>query len=187
MPGSIQVYKNTSSRDFNITATFVSKTPDQALENMNYLQLLRGWTTPYFGRSSTLSEAQRRFRADVKDSTESVATDPNVRAADRGTELLGAPPDVLYLYGYASSDQRQTAEGGFQLQSAVNIHKVPVVMTSLDIAFPSDVDYIPSSDVLPSPFPTKMEVSISLIETHSPSEYQQFSLADFKTGRLVNF
>lgn len=178
MPGSIQVYRNTSARDFQLNALFISRTPDEALENMKHLQLLRAWSTPYFGASSTLSEQHVANRLD----STSVGK-------DKGIEFLGAPPDVLYLYGYSSANQRPnvTTRGLANQAQAVNIHKVPVVMTSLEITYPNDVDYIPSSDVIASPFPTKMSVTVGLVETHSPAEYQNFSLADFKQGRLVNF
>ena len=64
MPGNIYVYGNTSSRTFNISnAKFVSRTPEEATRTMRYLHMLRSWTTPYFGdSSSTLSPSQRRDR-----------------------------------------------------------------------------------------------------------------------------
>lgn len=172
MPGSIQIYKNTAARDFSITAKLFSRTSAEALKNMEYLQLLRGWTQPYFGSSSTRTAPRADQRTAAQNAQDRVS---------EGTEMLGAPPDVLYLYAYSTNSHRsvQTA--------AINLHKIPVVLVSLDITYPEDVDYLPSSDVLPSPFPMRMDVNISLAETHSPAEYQKFNLADFKKGRLVNF
>jgi hypothetical protein len=197
MPGSIQIYKNTLSREFSLTAKLISRSSEEATQNMESMQLLRGWCMPYFGQSSTLTEEQRLYRTDQAtaranqtDTRESQITPANTRAA-RGVELLGAPPDVLYLYAYASTEQRTPTSdrATYSGQRAINIHKVPVVITSLDFSFPDDVDYIPSLEIngISSPFPTRMEVRLSLAETHSPSEYQRFNLADFKTGRLVNF
>ena len=199
LPGSIQVYKNTSSREFVLGATFISRTPSEAHANIINLQLLRGWCTPYFGTSSTLDDNQHSNRNVIKKANQNPAPVNNVdkaalaaAQANRGLELLGAPPDVLYLYAYSSSNQRTTVSEVSSLSApeAVNLNKIPVVITAFDFSYPDDVDYIPideSTDGRSTPFPTKMELSLSLIETHSPSEYQRFNLADFKSGRLVNF
>lgn len=195
MPGSIQVYRSTASREFGLTAKFISRTPVEALANQQYLQLLRGWCEPYFGASSTLSAEQLQYRRTPAESSgKTAAPSDEISTAqqerlNKGVELLGAPPDVLYLYAYASNVQRVDNTQGQTLsgQAGINIHKVPVVITSLEITYPDDVDYIPTNDVVPSPFPTRLEVSISLVETHSPAEFERFSLSDFKRGRLVNF
>lgn len=189
MPGSIQIYKNTSARDFQISALLISRTQDEALQNMKQLQLLRAWCTPYFGSSSTLTDSQRGARRELTANNVDPSTYTQAQISSRGSELLGAPPDVLYLYGYAANNQRPdvSTSGSATRAQAVNIHKVPVVITSLDFTYPNDVDYIPTSDIITSPFPTKMTVNIALAETHSPAEYEKFNLADFKQGRLVNF
>lgn len=97
----------------------------------------------------------------------------------KSIELLGAPPEVLYLYAY--SNNRSSRDKGW-----VNINKIPVVLTSLQITYPEDVDYIPSS-LNQEPFPVRIDVSVSLTETHSPLEYENFSLKDFKLGKLNHF
>jgi hypothetical protein len=97
--------------------------------------------------------------------------------------LKGAPPEVLYLYGYSpSSSYRKNVNG-------ININRIPVVMTSLSITYPEDVDYIQTKvgSTNTEPFPVKMDVNISLIETHSPYEYERFDLIKFKKGELVSF
>jgi len=176
MPGSIQVYKRSSSRTFEISAPLISRNGRDALRNMRYLQLLRSWTLPYFGQTDTTgsSDAQQRVSNDV--------------------QLRGAPPDVLYLYAYA--DQAASVyQGGF---NPVNLSRVPVVVTSLGISYPDDVDYIPTSALIDGssnqidtttavPFPIKLNVTISLLETHSPSEYERFDLTKYKTGTLQGF
>lgn len=173
MPGSIQVYKNTAARAFNVGAKLISRTREDATRNMRTLQLLRGWTMPYFGASggqtgSEQVEMERQFAAGGIDLSLSASS------------LLGAPPDVLYLYAYSSEASRMSGE-------LVNINKIPVVIDSLNISYPDDVDYIPTDQQNAEPFPVRMEVSIALVETHSPVEYERFSLADFKNGKLVNF
>ena len=206
MPGSIQVYKNTKSRTFTIGARFVSRTVAEATQNMRYLQRLRGWTMPYFGASSTLDSTSQQIRNNAK--TGQTRTDQLTGSGDdrvltpeesmeirqsqmqTGTELLGAPPDVLYLYAYSTSKNDGNSSGRPTI-SGVNINRIPVVMTSLNITYPDDVDYIPTnsngSPDISEPFPIKMDVDITLIETHSPREYEQFDLIKYKRGVLVNF
>ena len=203
MPGAVQMYKRTNSRTFEITAHLISRNVGDAMQNMAYLQLLRAWLMPYFGKSSTLNKdqiASRQKTAARLNQAGSGAvplseTERNAAARDRissdGVELLGAPPDVLYLYAYSNNqiDQRS----GSSVFTPVNINRVPVVMTNLGITYPEDVDYLPvydpseGPDGYTQPFPRKMDVSISLVETHSPREYERFNLAAYKLGNLTNF
>lgn len=207
MPGSMQVYKNTKSRRFNIGARFISRTMEEATVNMLYLQTLRGWTMPYFGSTSTLGDnkAIRDKARSNQSQADSSANQPEDRqmsgseiAALRqkqmnaGTEMLGAPPDVLYLYAYSTSSNDGDTSGSTRPSTyGVNINKIPVVITSLNITYPDDVDYIPTySNVdtrFSEPFPIKMDVDITLVETHSPREYEMFDLLKYKRGTLVNF
>jgi len=60
------------------------------------------------------------------------------------------------------------------------------VLTNLSIDYPDDVDYIPVEGT-GEPFPVKMEISIELLETHAPVDYENFSLSNFKQGNLVQF
>ena len=110
------------------------------------------------------------------------------RVINDGVQLRGAPPDVLYLYAYSTSANNMRGMG-----PRVNINRVPVVVTGLEITWPNDVDYIPIYDpeegpsAYTEPFPRKMDISVSLTETHSPAEFEQFDLAAFKNGDLVGF
>lgn len=196
MPGGIQVYKKTNAREFSLTAHFISRNMDDATDNMYYLQTLRGWTMPYFGARSATGDGQRQQHERDKSSIEAatstsdagdnqqVGNDEDVvdtikRRLQADINLIGAPPDVLYLYAYSRQGSR---DGGL-----VNINRVPVVLSSLSISYPEDVDYIPTRFGNRDPMPVKMDVQITLLETHSPREYEQFSLSDFKSGKLVNF
>lgn len=192
MPGAVQVYKNTNSRSFEISAMLISRNIEDALKNMSDLQKLRGWMMPYFGKSSTLTNAQDQAR-----SMGSKVDASNDQASNRikyeGVQLRGAPPDVLFLYAYSTgqNDTRPHIDGD---ASRVNINRVPVVMTNLNITYPDDVDYIPVYDrskgnptSYAEPFPKKMTITVSLVETHSPREYERFNLGDYKLGNLTNF
>lgn len=207
MPGSIQMYKHTNSRNFEIGATLISRNVSDAMGNMLKLQRLRAWLLPYFG-SSSLTETQagmrklRKFASPggLGEEVHTASMSPEDKAQmelkriqSEGVELQGAPPDVLFLYAYSTeaNDSRKGFESTF---TRVNINRVPVVMTNLSITYPDDVDYIPAYEmanggpnVYTEPFPRKMQVNISLVETHSPREYENFNLASFKLGTLVNF
>lgn len=198
MPGAMQVYKHTNSRQFEITAHLISRSVGDALKNMAYLQKLRGWLLPYFGATDTINDSQRQARANASYTQTNQNLQPQTpqerdssvrrRVQTEGVQLRGAPPDVLYLYAYSSGANDLRGIG-----PRVNINRVPVVMTNLGITYPEDVDYIPVFDPSegPSqtsePFPRKMDVSISLVETHSPREYEKFDLMAYKLGNLVNF
>ena len=200
-PGPIQVYRSTGARTFEIGAKLVSRNVADALKNMKYLQLLRGWQMPYFGKTDTLSASNKAARQQVgpsqSDETNYLLYGDDRQALDQqrvaeiGVQLRGAPPDVLYLYAYSAYSNDQRSATGF---TTVNVNRVPVVITNLSITYPDDVDYIPVYDTtqgLPSsqaePFPIKMDVTISLVETHSPSEYENFNLQAYKLGNLVSF
>lgn len=179
LPGSIQIYKRTNSRTFSLQGKLISRNRQQATTNMKYLQLLRGWTMPYFGiRSAT--------DANTEDNGNFQGTDISSASvlANVSSSMLGAPPDVLYLYAYSGTIGSRTDRT--EAQGKVNIKKLPVVVTSLNITYPEDVDYIPVYDT-GEPFPVKMDVTIELSETHSPQGYEKFSLGMFKRGQLVQF
>jgi len=188
MPGGIHVYGNTSSRTFSISnIRLVSRTREEASKNLYRLNLMRSWAMPYFGVNNT--------------------------------SLVGAPPDVLALSAYAtglqdsantmllesSADRRTRRLEGVSSEQdinsnkrtrATNIQNVPVVLQSINIPYPSDVDYIDTMDWLAPdhtlidrgvPFPTIMIIDLQLLETHSPREYANFDLKAYKQGLLDNF
>ena len=91
---------------------------------------------------------------------------------------IGSPPEVLYLYGYSE-------DGSNAVEAPQNLRRIPVVVTQISFTYPNDVDYIPTLDGLP--FPTVMNISIELKETKSPYEIEQFSLADYRQGKLIGW
>lgn len=85
-------------------------------------------------------------------------------------DKLGAPPPVLLFRG---------------LRGAVG--EVPVVITSLSYDWPKDVDYIKAQGSSGNtPFPTIMNVSISVVESFSVAEFNGFDLAAFAKGDMAN-
>ena len=189
-PGQIYAFQNSMSRVFQISgAKLVSRTQEEAEMNLRYLWRLRGWTLPAFGRDP-LTDTQRENRNAKRDINESF--NPGSRAATKreaalrgsaaeedfyGTDLRGSPPQVLELTAYAHDGHLGTEIG--------HINRVPVVITSLNIPYPSDVDYFPTTKGVP--MPAIMTIDLTLNETHSPREYENFSLTDFKQGKLPGF
>ena len=116
--------------------------------------MLRSWLKPYFGKLSGVGGSG---------TTE--------------TKMIGAPPDILYLYAYASPE-----DNGY------NLNKIPVVLESISYSYPNDVDYIPTSaETGGIPFPVLLGLNISLLETHSPFEAEQFSISDYRQGKMLSW
>lgn len=183
LPGQIFVYKNSTARTYRISARLISRSRDEATSNLQRLQLLRTWTMPRFGRSSTLSNQQFQNRQNVQRFVN--VNDPRRRSQLFGRELLGAPPAVLAFSAYSSVPVHNVHR---DTQILEHINKVPVVISQLSIPYPSDVDYIPTTDDTGKvPMPTIMTIDIGLDESHSPREYSNFSLDAFKAGRLPGF
>ena len=195
MPGQIYVYKNTSARSFSLSGVkLISRTQEEAEKNLTYLWTLRGWTMPRFGSgSSTLSNYQKKRRDRVRSNPGDYQTDAQKQQLNThqkngmlGRELLGAPPPILLLSAYSKGFGQMTDEAGdAQEIERQHINNVPVVIESLNIPYPSDVDYIKSTWGVP--MPTIMSIDINLLETHSAREYEKFSLDQYKAGILPGF
>lgn len=54
-PGAFQKYKGTSSVQWSINATLISRTSDEASVNLRHLNRLRGWTMPFFGQNTRVN------------------------------------------------------------------------------------------------------------------------------------
>lgn len=142
-PGTIQVYKNTEARQFNITVKLIARTASEASANVRYINLIRAWVMPYYGQGTANS-------SDTYDS-----------------RRLGGPPDILVFDVYGDK----------------NISNLPVVLTSYHWVYPENVDYIPTEEGIP--FPTIMDISLSLIESYSPEQYTNFNITSYRTGDMV--
>lgn len=193
LPGQIMVYRNTSSRTFGVSnIRLISRTPEEAEENLQTIWLLKAWTMPRFGNSSTLSENSEQARNRKQDATfqrnnrfatEEVQAE---RLRRYGREMIGAPPPVLLFSLYSKQPAGTMKQEGGSGPILGHINNVPVVITSLGIPYPSDVDYILSAESQ-VPMPLIMTIDVQLTETHSPREYEKFSLDDYRSGRLSNF
>lgn len=167
-PGAIYMYAMTNARTFSIQGKLISRSVNEATRNLAYIQYLRTWAMPVFGTV-------------------------NQQTAAPGEGILGAPPALLFLTAYSQGNPGAQAvaatvpatNGSPVPAIGNNIYQVPVIITQLDIPYPSDVDYIPTINNIP--VPTIVTVSLNLVEAHSPRAYSKFSLQDFKTGNLLYF
>lgn len=189
-PGQIQAFATTSSRNYNVAnARLISRTVDEADKNLKRLWLLRSWTMPRFGQSTlTRDQAEFRERGFQADLSDQGGTFANQRLefqqeAQRsgGQERRGEPPEVLLLSAYS----RPGNQVGRTRSIGQHIFKVPVVLQQLSIPYPSDQDYIHTSEFVPMPM--IMTLDMTLMETHSVTEYERFSLDSFKRGLLTSF
>lgn len=139
-PGTIQIYKNTEARQFNITVKLIARTAAEASLNVKYINAIRSWVMPYYGQGTANSSESTR---------------------------LGAPPDILVFDVYGDK----------------NIAALPVVLTSYHWVYPDMVDYIPTEEGIP--FPTIMDISLSLVESYSPEEYTSFDITEYRTGNMA--
>lgn len=133
--------------------------------------------------NQTAAEVARLSGRVTTNAAETTPITPTAATANTpGNEILkssiGSPPAVLYFYGYSE-------DGATSTNTVQNIRRVPVVIASVGFSYPNDVDYIPTLDGVP--FPTVMNVTLELKETKAPYEIEQFSLADFKAGKLIGW
>jgi hypothetical protein len=153
LPGSIQVYTNTSPRTWSLGGLkLISRNAIEAEENLQTVNQLRSWMVPFFGATNTQG------------------------VDGYSSDLLGSPPEVLKFSAYSDVNGN----------SYTNIRNIPVVMTNLSIPYPTDVDYIKTSESN-QPFPAIMNVEITIVETHSPREFSNFDLIKYRKGQLQGF
>jgi hypothetical protein len=193
-PTSFQTYNGTPARTFNLAdVKLISRTPSEARDNIQRLNLLRGWRMPYFGQTSLKDDEINSYFSQAV-SGGAVKLSPFQRLSASASTLkkrLGAPPEILYFSAYTRSSASHQATTSSQHRG--NIHRVPVVLTNLSIMYPNDVSYISTAfrgdiDALGGvPFPTIMTVTIDLTETHAPGEVNKFNLAKYTSGVLDGF
>lgn len=96
-----------------------------------------------------------------------------------GSRVSGSPssrsidtsaPTILYIYGYG-----QLLKG------------IQVVMKSINIEYPTDVDYVPVAGDPKTKMPIIMPVSMTFQEIRSAEELQQFDLNAYKLGQLEHW
>jgi hypothetical protein len=191
LPASILIWMGSPSRNFSLNAKFIARSKAEADVAFRNVNLLKSWcvTNSIIGPEGTITATSQKDYlqeidptnpADVPAVNNQDGTGPNAPPAnDQKTAykvngaLFSDTPEVLGLEGFA---------GQFR--------KIPVVITSLNINYSSEVDYIANSrGVL---VPILQEISISLKEareiTSGPNQsagaIDTFNLTKFKQGLL---
>ena len=82
----------------------------------------------------------------------------------------GAPPTPVRLFAYGTK----------------NIHALPCLVKTYTMNYPNDVDYVVSNQTQGAvTMPIVFTLSLSLVEQHSVTELQKFTLDDFRAGTMV--
>ena len=91
----------------------------------------------------------------------------------------GSPPPIIKLNGYGD----------------YVFNEVPVAVTQFSVEMPKDVDYIPSSFLIPTQFqqatgvgyvPVKSVFTVTLMPMYSRESVRKFNLNDFASGLYLN-
>lgn len=72
-PGEILKYRSTASRNWGIQTRLISRNPEEAAKNLEYINIIRSWVMPYYGAGTAIT--------------------------GEGSKL-GAPPPIITLEGY---------------------------------------------------------------------------------------
>lgn len=158
LPGNYSVYSHTNPRTWSVIIKLFSRNAIEAEENLATVTMLKSWMLPYFGNSKTSGVGQQN------------------NSSAYSAELLGAPPEVLKFTAYSDPTKNGLS----------NIRNVPAVLQSMDSSYTDEVDYIKTA-VSQVPFPTIMNINMTIVEVHSPNEYKSFSIVDYKNGNLKSW
>lgn len=158
LPGNYSVYSHTNPRNWAVIVKLFSRNPVEAEENLATLTMLKSWMLPYFGKSKTAGVGAQ------------------INSSAYNAEMLGAPPEVLRFTAYSDPTKSGLS----------NIRNVPIILQSMDSSYTDEVDYIQTS-VSKVPFPALMSINMTLVEVHSPNEYKNFNIVDYKNGNLKSW
>ncbi len=154
-PAAFQKYRGTSSTQWTVNATLTCRNTEEATENLRIINVLRGWTMPFFGAKTA-------------------ATYPN---------KLGAPPPVLEFSGWRNQmvGPVQVVITSLNWNFPQDVDYIPAegFDRNLDSAGPR----LERNGQL-IPFPTVIKIAIQLVESFSTDQLNGFDLAEFRTGRF---
>lgn len=153
-PSAFQKYKSTSSTQWSVNATLTCRTTDEATKNLEILNILRGWTVPFFGSRTGAQYPQK----------------------------LGAPPPVLTFTGWRAQmvGPVQVVITSLNWNFPQDVDYIPAREFMTKNTLPVEYDYTGKM----VPFPTVIKIAIQLVESFSTDQMNGFSLADFRTGQM---
>lgn len=188
-PAMLGIATNPDTTDGRSTSTFLHGNGPSSLATDKSIQFNNDLKKAFSTSQQTIVQSTTVATTNPVVTTKpvtTVTTKPSVAPTDIndakavGKRWLGAPPDILYLTAYSTA---QSMNGSLTVQT--NVTQIPVVITSLNITWPNDVDYIPTTEG--QPFPVVMTLDIGLIETHSPAQFNEFDIFKYRNGILPNF
>lgn len=102
-PTSFPLYQNTGARSLSLSGQFFARTPQEASQTIEFMNLIRSWVMPYFG-TGTASDNARHI-----------------------SNNLGSPPDILILraLGRKNLEYVPTVLSGYQWQYPTDVDYIP--------------------------------------------------------------
>lgn len=191
MPASLLIYMGSPSRSFTINAKFLARSQAEADVSFRNKSVLESWcvTNPTLGNAlNAVTQVNNQITPQDQQSpgdTASTATQAGngplpylsvpakstatTQPFTQTTNLFAQSPPVLSLEGYGGQFRR-----------------IPVVIRSLNISYPTDVDYVASSNN--TLVPILQDISITLSEARNIDAgygaMNSFNLSAFKQGTL---
>lgn len=153
-PGAFQKYRGTTSVQYSVNATFVSRTVEEATRNLMYINRLRGWTMPMYGNKSK--------------------NDP------RFMNKTGAPPPVLKFKGFRESMVGEVPV----VVTSLNWNWPRDVDYIQAFELIDDGGVYPESGSAVIPFPTVIQLAIQMVESFSTDQFNAFNLGEFRLGHF---
>jgi hypothetical protein len=206
MPASILIWMGSPSRGFNLSAKFIARSQIEADGAFQQLSLLRSWCVaqPVTG---SLDQDKRTVTQVVANNivhssqTDKIASKPSDAAATANTQQGKAPTTGQPPPANQPPDQSTYTLGGTLFNDQTppvlllegyggQFRHIPVVIQSLNISYPNDVDYIQNSNGVWVPI--IHDISISLKEArelfakgaNAPGAMNTFSIKKFRNGTL---
>jgi hypothetical protein len=154
LPGAFQKYKGTDPVRWSIQAKLISRNSQEALDNLNRLNTLRGWTMPFFSE----------------------------RTGEKIPNSLGAPPAVLELSGlrFRTIGPVPVVITGLNWTWPPDVDYLPCgTITGDTITWEIDPD-----SQQPIPFPAVMDISVEVVESLAISEFNRFDITAYHKGLM---
>lgn len=153
-PSAFQKYRGTSSTQWTVNATLTCRNTDEATENLRIINVLRGWTMPFFGDKIKSSYPDK----------------------------LGAPPPVLEFSGWRNQmvGPVQVVITSLNWNFPQDVDYIPARGFIRNTDSAGGLEF--SGELIP--FPTVIKVAIQLVESFSTDQLNGFDLAAFRTGQM---
>lgn len=154
LPGAFQKYKGTDPVRWSIQAKLISRNSQEALDNLNRLNTLRGWTMSFFGE----------------------------RSAVKTPNALGAPPTVLELSGlrFRTIGPVPVVITGLNWTWPPDVDYLPCGKIDGDTI----IWHVDPDSQQPIPFPAVMDISIEVVESLAISEFNRFDITAYHEGLM---